>query len=80
MPMPRLCVCVQVRMGSTTEDVVETLIRPRTRAARCRYVDLPNGVPEGHVGLPTYFVCHSWASPFHEMVSVTETTSTGTGW
>ena len=48
----------------TTEQVVETIIKPDTAAQGCSYVEVPGVV----CAAPQHFVSHAWSRPFHELV------------
>jgi len=50
-----------------TWQVVRDIIRPATRATRCRYVELPH-VKAG-VGPAKVFVSHTWGAPFQDLVA-----------
>jgi hypothetical protein len=47
----------------TTQEVVRDIIKPQTRATRCRYVELTQVVRSG-VGKARVFVSHCWGASF----------------
>lgn len=70
--------CKEDVLVKTTRDVVRRVVKPETDQARLRFVDLGwvrdwkawDGTPA--VGRSTYFVSHSWDSPFEDLVSALE--------
>ena len=45
----------------TTAEVVRDVIKPRTAAARCRFVELDEAVAEA--GAADAFASHTWGAP-----------------
>lgn len=50
----------------TTSEVVKQHIVPATTAAQCPYISV---LPPEHIAPPTHLVVHSWAAPFHHLIS-----------
>ena len=53
----------------TTADVVESIVKPRTLAAQCRFVELPEMRDGMRVGEAAAFASHTWGALFHELVA-----------
>lgn len=52
----------------TTQEVVETIIKPRTAERKCSFVELS---PPEKLSSPTIYVSHTWSGPFVEMIDST---------
>lgn len=55
-----------VKDTRTTQQVVDTVIKPKTNAKKCRYVDLMDA---GDVGKADIFISHTWKAPFRDLIA-----------
>ena len=56
---------------TTTAEVCERIVKPITSGAQCAYHELLRGEP-GHSGRSHYFISHSWAYRFMDLVLAIE--------
>ncbi|MEW5313972.1 MAG: hypothetical protein WDW38_005502 [Sanguina aurantia] len=54
-----------VPLSSSTTHIVEAYVLPATREAQCRFTDT---LSRSHLGLPTFYISHSWHAKFYPLV------------
>ena len=65
----RLMHVQEVPPGMSTFDVVQKIIRPRTKKRLCRFVVLAEEQSPGAVGRARAFASHTWRAPFLDLVA-----------